>query len=106
MRYLTLCFLALAFQLHAQPQTVTSPDKHISFKLSVEGRQLTYAVAFNGHPVIDESPMGITVDSAEINQVTGLNLLSKGAINESFAWRGVHSVAKNYCNDAVFGIRS
>jgi len=107
MRYLTLCLVALSSQLHAQSgQTISSPDKHISFTLSVRDHKLTYAVAFNAHPVIDESQMGLTVDSAAVDKVVGLNLLSKKTINESFAWRGVHSVAKNYCNDAVFGIKS
>lgn len=105
MRYLTLCLLALAPKLQVQSnQTFYSPDKHISFTLSVKDRQLNYAVAFNSHPVIDESSMGLTIDNTTTGDVSSFKLLSQKTINETYAWRGVHSIAKNYCNDYLLNV--
>jgi alpha-glucosidase len=105
MKYLTLIFFVLALQLHAQHmQTISSPDKHISLTLAVKDHQLKYAIAFNGHPVIDESSLGLTVDNTGTGDVYDIKLLSQKTINKTFAWRGVHSFAKNYCIDAVVDV--
>lgn len=107
MRYLVIFFLACTSQLYAQNvQMVYSPDKHISFTLIIKDHQPLYTIAFNNHTVIDASPLGLMIDSIATGNISAVKLKSQKAINESYAWRGVHNVAKNYCNDALIGLET
>ncbi len=81
--------------MHAEnAKTIYSPDKHTAFTLSIKDQQLNYAVVFNGNSVIADSQMGLPIDNNQIGDINDINLLSQKIINQTYDWRGVHSIAK------------
>lgn len=100
--------LAGNYQLYAQigQATISSPDGLITMKLSVKDQQLYYQVAYNHKPIIEPSVLWLTVNNKAESGVTALGAVKKTVINETYAWRGVHSKAVNHCIDAVIDIKS
>lgn len=105
---LILLLLAGSHQLYAQvgQTTISSPDGHIAVKLSVKDQQLYYQVAFNHKTVVEPSVLGLTVNNNAVSAAPALGAIKKTVINETYAWRGVHSKAVNYCTDVVADVKS
>lgn len=69
MRKITiLCLCVLnTFLLHATQRqfVLTSPDKKLQATINV-GELLTYSISCNGHPILDTSPISMTLSNGEV----------------------------------------
>jgi alpha-glucosidase len=94
-------FLALVPKSFAADEVaVVSPDGKVQLRVFVSGKQLLYAVSFRNKPVIEASPLGMTVDQASITTGVQLGKARKYQINETYSWYGAHAQARNNCNGA------
>ncbi len=53
-------------------ESIYSPDSNVQFKFLLHESRLKYAVTHRSKPVIEESPIGITVD--EVNLTEGVEV--------------------------------
>lgn len=94
---LLVILLAACGHAAETPLILRSPDGGIVVMLQTGGR-LSYAVQFQGKPVLGASPLGVTINGDDLGQEAA----SSGAagtreIDERYPTRGVHSVAVNRC---------
>jgi alpha-glucosidase len=90
--------------MQSNKEAVESPDKDIVFSLSFHKGQLYYQISYKGKIVIDSSVLGLTVDNQITDKVYSIGDVKKKVISDTFPWRGAHSTAVNYCNDAEISI--
>jgi alpha-glucosidase len=83
---------------------VKSPNGAIHFKLLLQEPQLKYEVTFKGKPVIERSPLTLTLDGVELTREVTPGNLNRRKIDESYPWRGSHSRATNRCNEAALSL--
>ncbi|MGH7492303.1 MAG: glycoside hydrolase family 97 N-terminal domain-containing protein [bacterium] len=85
--------------------SVASPDGSVQLKvLLLHPARLGYEVTFKGKPVIDKSPLGITVNNLDLGQKVRIGNAERYETNETYAWRGVHAQAVNSCNGAKVSV--
>ena len=82
----------------AEPITVTSPDRAVELSVRVQDSKLHYAIRFRNTPVIETSPLAITVDGVDLTDGVEVGESKRYEIKETYPWRGVHSVATNRGN--------
>ncbi len=71
-----------------------------------ESGQLYYNLKRGGHIVLEDSPLGLTVDSIPLGTaVTQLELSQPKELIESYPTRGAHSIASNHYNEATVSVR-
>jgi alpha-glucosidase len=94
------------YQTFAQQQQVmvSSPDKSITFQLSLNKEQPFYTIQLNHKVAIDSSSIGMVINQKAIGKGNRLNVLSRRSVNESYKTRGVHSKALNQFNEIVLEI--
>src|SRR5665647_1453687 len=85
---------------------ITSPDKQLSVLVSVtaEGR-LSYSVKSGGIPVLETSPLGITVDDVDLGK--GARFTSKpifSQIDETYPLLGNHATAHNFAKEVAIPV--
>ncbi len=61
-------------------------------------------MTFKGKAVIEKSPLGVTVDNIDLGRGVKIGKADRYEINETYAWRGVHSTAVNHCNGAKLSL--
>lgn len=90
----------LFLSVFAFSQTLTSPDKKIEFSLHTwtQNSQLSYAIRFNGMPVIELSPLGIDVDKFSFGKGAEKGTTTFYKENETYPFRGIHNRAVNRYN--------
>jgi len=93
-----LLFVAEGWANAAQV-TVQSPNGKIRLIVQEQGR-LDYHVLFANRPVIETSPLGISVDGVDLGRSVRLGKVERYQTNESYAWRGGHSAAVDRSNGA------
>jgi len=85
--------------------TVTSPGGHLVAAISVDGSgQLTYSVQHGRVPVLEDSPLGITVDGVKLGEGVTLGAAKTTTVNETYASRGVHAAAVNHYRGAAIPV--
>jgi len=89
----------------AEPMTVVSPDRATRFELRVQGEGLKYDVTFRNKPIIETSPLSITVDGVGLAEGVEIGDLKRSELKETYPWRGVHSQATNHCNGATIALK-
>src|SRR6185312_5354278 len=102
-KYLLPIFL-VGFALRALAVQVTSPNGAVQFQLFHDG-PLKFAVTLNGKPVIEKSPLQFSVDGVDLTSDVQPGELRAYKLKEIYPWRGVHSVASNYCNGATLALK-
>ena len=93
-----LCTL-LTSSLHAgMPITLSSPEGKVkaSILVTAEG-QLSYTLQRDTTVILEESPMGVTIDKVDLGKGVELGKPDKDEIKEKYAWRGVKSEVINNC---------
>ena len=70
---IALCFLLSS--LFAQEAVVFSPDKQLKLTVQLVGGKPVYAVSYNGKPMIDNSPLGLSTNEGDFS--TGMKWLGK-----------------------------
>ena len=74
--------------------SIASPDANVQLKvLLLHQARLGYEVTFKGKPVIDKSPLGITVNNLDLGQRVRIGSAEHYEANETYPWRGVHAQA-------------
>jgi alpha-glucosidase len=68
-----------------------------------QGR-LEYSVTFREKPVIETSPLGITVDKVNLAEGAQLGKVDRYQVKESYPWHGAHSTATDYCQGARIAV--
>jgi len=84
---------------------ILSPDGSIQFQVLLQEGRLKFALTFRNKPVIEESPMVITVDGVNISEGIELDRVDRYEVKETYPWRGVHSEARNFCNGAAISLK-
>ncbi|MDQ3148572.1 MAG: glycoside hydrolase family 97 catalytic domain-containing protein [Chloroflexota bacterium] len=82
----------------AAPIRLNSPDGLVQAVVAVapDGR-LTYSLDRSGRAVLESSPLGITVDGADLGRnIIGLELRATTIVDETYPTRGAHSTARNH----------
>lgn len=80
------------------PIVLASPNKQVEFRLaSAEAGHLRYSVSFRGRPVIEDSPLGITLDGVNLADSAQAGKLDPYRVQEKYPWYGVHSTAVDDC---------
>jgi alpha-glucosidase len=77
--------------------SLASPDGSIRLDLR-DGVRLGYEVTFRGKPVIESSALGIVVDGVALAEGATFGTAERYRVDQTYAWRGVHSVARDYRN--------
>jgi alpha-glucosidase len=86
--------------------TVVSPDGAVHIKISIHQGRLHHEVAFRGKPVIERSPLSVTVDAKDITEGVALGNIDRCQVKETYPWRGVHAEAINHCNGAAVTVNA
>ncbi len=81
---------------HDSGIVVKSPSGLVSGFFFVADKRLHYRVEFDGSEVIAASPLGITINQTDLGQKVLLEATSGLRVDETYATRGVHSVARNH----------
>jgi len=105
----TLFFLMylLTFNSFGAGETsIKSPDGSIQFKVFLSGKQLSYSVMLKDKPVIEVSPMVMTIDGEEISRVNEFGKIKKFKVNETYSWLGLNSTAINRYNGSKIALKS
>src|SRR2546430_14540901 len=74
-------------RLVAPEVLVVSPDGAVRFEVSLHEGRLSYAVTFKGRPVIERSPLVVTVDGVDITQGVAVAEVKRYRVKESYPWR-------------------
>ena len=98
-----LLFVSKAFA--ADTTAVISPDGKTRFKLFINDHQLYYAVTSRDVPVIDASPMILSIDNRVLTDNVKAGAVKQYTVNERYPWSGVHAVAVNNCRGATIALR-
>jgi len=102
---LLLLVLAGSPHLFAKEIAVSSPNSNAQFILSLfDNTRLAFDLTFRNAPVIERSPIGITVENIDLGQDVEIGNAELYKIDETYLWRGVHSRATNRCNGAKISI--
>lgn len=97
----------LAFNSFGAGETVVmSPDGSIQFKVFLSGKQLSYSVMLKNEPVIEASPMVMTIDGVNITQANELGKIVNFKVNKTYPWLGLNSTAVNHYYGSKIEIKS
>lgn len=102
-----ILILILSFTCKNSPEIMDSPDKTVRAKIFTNTRnELQYELAFNGKTVISASVLGIVLNGDTLGKNASFKLTEKQIINEEYATRGFHNIAKNCAVQYTFDIHS
>jgi alpha-glucosidase len=105
-----LAVVSLAVLAHASatvaaaPAAIRSPNGRVAFAVQADSDgRLRFSVSFGGRPVIEPSPLVLTVDGADLARGTPQTPVAIGRVesyrtNTTFPWRGVHATAVDRSN--------
>ena len=104
-----LCFLIISFSSYAKDiKTVEihSPDKKITYKVEAKKGTLTYSVFSKEGPLIEKSLLGLNINGKSIASNSVIKRIERYKLNESYPYRGVHSIVINNFRAAKIHINS
>jgi len=85
---------------------IASPDGRLSLTVMTTGGELEYRVTFDKATVIETSRLGIVIDGINLGHGVELGQVEHEEANETYAWRGVHSVAVDRYDGAKISCKS
>lgn len=94
-------FLILSFLLPLQQpagKVVSSPDGSLKFNLSSAGDKLSFNIQMNGKPVINDSPLLMSVGGVNITEGARTGKIKKFREDDTYPVLGLHSTGRNICN--------
>ncbi|MBV9865427.1 MAG: glycoside hydrolase family 97 catalytic domain-containing protein [Abitibacteriaceae bacterium] len=89
----------------ANENVIVSPNGQVQARVFLQGGQLSYAVTFRTKPVIEVSPIRITIAGQDLTSNVAVSLTQPYQVQESFPWYGSHALATNHCNGATIALR-
>jgi len=84
---------------------VTSPDGFIQFHLTFKNG-IGYEVSLRNTTIIEPSRLSFSLGGTELTAEATAGEVKTYHLNETYPWRGVHSVAVNNCNGAVIPLKA
>jgi alpha-glucosidase len=85
--------------LGADTVVVKSPDGRMAVQVGADGAgRLTYTLSREGEVIVEPSPLGVTADGTPLGRGVSLGQPQRWGEDETYAWRGVHSRARNHFN--------
>jgi alpha-glucosidase len=85
--------------LGADNVVVKSPDGRLSLQVGVDQTgQLTYQLSRGKVVIMEPAPLGLTIDGTPWGRGVTLGRPERWGVDETYAWRGVHSRARNRPN--------
>jgi alpha-glucosidase len=85
----------------SQGMVVKSPDGQVALWVGVDDAgQLTYRLDRRDVTVITPSPLGVTIDAVALGRGVSLGRPERWGVDESYPWRGAHSIARSQFNGA------
>jgi alpha-glucosidase len=104
---LSALYLFIAAECFADDAVaVNSPDGKVRLRVFVSQNKLLYSVSFRDKPVIEASPLAMTVDQVPITTGVQFTKTEKYKINETYPWYGVHAQAQNKLNGTKVTFRT
>lgn len=98
---------ALVFARGRESKTIelASPNGRVSAKVFVnDNGRLAYNLTRGETVILNDSPMGITIDGADLGKAVTLGRPKHHTVNERYPWRGVKSEAVNHYNGVTLPI--
>ena len=87
-----------------QKIAVSSPDGKITFHILPNAERMTYSVSLENTPVIESSPLMISVDGNDLTSGVVIQKVEREEIKDTYPWLGAHNTATNHCNSARIAI--
>ncbi|BCM93504.1 retaining alpha-galactosidase [Abditibacteriota bacterium] len=94
----------LCEKAQAKPLSFRSPDKRLQLFVDSNANGLTYSLNFNKQQVLAPSQIGITVDGNNLGQNAMLGEPRSKNFRETYATRGVHSLAVNQYREILIPV--
>lgn len=92
-------------RVNAGDMRIASPDGSIQFHITSKG-PVGYDVTLKDKPVIEPSHFIFSLDGKDLTLGPSVGEYKTYRINETYPWRGTHSIAINSCNGAVIPLKS
>jgi alpha-glucosidase len=86
------------------PLDVNSPNGQVTFRFLPNAERLTFTVTLGNTPVIDPSPIVLTLDGYDLSAGVVMRGVVRDAITESYPWSGVRSTAVSRSNRATLSL--
>jgi alpha-glucosidase len=88
-----------------KPVHIFSPNKQIDVKVFVFNKRLSYSIVFNRIPVVETSPLGLTLDNVDLGfDAKVVSMPSTSSIDYNYPIYGQHSIAHNYAREATIPV--
>ncbi|WP_114781872.1 glycoside hydrolase family 97 protein [Botryobacter ruber] len=84
---------------------ISSPDGNVRFRLNQVDSQLVYTITFKDQPVIEASPLVMTIDNKEITNNVQPGKTEQYEADETYAWHGAHAEAVNKYKGARIALK-
>ena len=88
------------------PVIIASPNGEITLTVSATYGILKYRVNYKKIHVIESSRLGLVVNAKVLGEASAIAKVKRYKLNQTYAYRGVHSIAENKCNGAKINITS
>ncbi|HEY4417608.1 MAG TPA: glycoside hydrolase family 97 N-terminal domain-containing protein, partial [Verrucomicrobiae bacterium] len=86
-------------------QNISSPDGNVVVNVTAPSGNLSYSVTYRGVTVIETSPLGLTVNHANIGTGVAIGSSAAYGTNETFVSRsGIHAMATNWYQGQIIAI--
>lgn len=76
--------IAFGFNLIAQEQMVTGPDKNLVVKVSLKNGSLNYSVTYKDKPILEESPLGLQTNIGDYSRNLSYISQKENSIDETY----------------------
>lgn len=83
---------------------LASPDGRVQFILLPNAERLTFAVQCDGATAIEPSALRFLLDGQDLTSGVVFSNVTRGAVRETYPWRGARSVATNHCQTATVAL--
>lgn len=80
---------------------VSSPDGTLKCLISQNDGKLIWSVDFHGKPIVEKSPLILTLDGVEITSDVKMGAQKSFKVNETYPWYGLHTPAINHCYGSI-----
>jgi alpha-glucosidase len=94
--------LLLESKAIAETKEIFSPNKQAVARIFFQENQVLFEINFKSRPVIEKSSINILLDKSPLTDGIGLKREKSYTINQTYPWRGIHSIATNRCNGLIF----
>jgi alpha-glucosidase len=103
---LTATVVCAAASASAAPTVrVESPGGDLRYTITADGGRLAHALAREGAPVVERSPLGIRLDGLDLGDGVALGAVERYRTDQTYPWRGVHATAIDRSRGARIGVR-